>query len=148
MLSVLFPRHPRNHTPRWELRAPSTAVVAPTTIATSTMGETNDRVLPSPISQTFTQDDTNQLGAPDSTSQPRATVIDTSAQTVDDLNRPSLETMTTSSTVDSFASAVSTPVSMSVRPDKPARLPPPIPTDDTSDTPPRLPPKDNPPTRS
>ncbi|KAF8760338.1 PX-associated [Rhizoctonia solani] len=53
MLSVLFPRHHRNHSPQWTHRAAATSAVTTTTITGTAMGGANDdSALPSPISPT------------------------------------------------------------------------------------------------
>ncbi|CAE6439596.1 hypothetical protein ACGC1H_000805 [Rhizoctonia solani] len=146
MLSVLFPRHHRNHSPQWERRAPATSSVTTTTIRGLAMGGTNDdATLPSPISPTSAQGNSNQpsLGALNSPSQPPP--IESDNTNTDNIAvRPRIDTVATASTVDSFASAVSTPVS--ARPDKPNRVPPPIPIDASSNAPAEVPPKEDLPT--
>ncbi|CAE6391884.1 unnamed protein product [Rhizoctonia solani] len=100
-------------------------------------GANDDHALPSPISPTSAQSDSNlpPLGALNSTSQRQSHIQETSADTEPDNTpvRPPLDTQATTSSADSFISAVSTPVS--ARPDKPGRAPPPVPIDVTSDAP-------------
>ncbi|KAH7343830.1 hypothetical protein B0J17DRAFT_644137 [Rhizoctonia solani] len=109
-------------------------------------GANDDSTLPSPVSPTSVQGSSNQLpsGALNSSSQshPLEASADTKIENVS--VRPSLNTAVTTSTVDSFASAVSTPVS--ARPDKPRRAPPPVPIEATSDAPPEVLPKEDLPT--
>ncbi|CAE6409179.1 unnamed protein product [Rhizoctonia solani] len=136
MLSVLFPRHPRNHSPQWERRAPATSAVTTTIITGTTMGGANDdSALPSPVSPTSAQSNSipPPLGALNSTSQSHAqeTTVDTKPDNPP--VRPPLDTQATAGSADSFVSAASTPVS--ARPDKPSRAPPPAPIDVSSDAP-------------
>ncbi|KAG8691993.1 hypothetical protein FRC11_012339 [Ceratobasidium sp. 423] len=109
-------------------------------------GANEDSTLPSPISPTPAQGSSNQppLGALNSAprSHPLEAAADTTAENAP--VQPQLDTVSRMSTADSFASAVSTPVS--ARPDKPSRAPPPIPIDPASDAPPEVPPKDDLPT--
>ncbi|CUA70220.1 PX domain-containing protein YPR097W [Saccharomyces cerevisiae S288c] [Rhizoctonia solani] len=109
-------------------------------------GADDNSTLPSPISPTSAQGSSNQppLGALNSSSQiqPPEATVDT--KTEDIPVRPRLDTAATTSTVDSFASAVSTPAS--ARPDKPNRVPPPIPIDTSSNAPVEVPPKEDLPT--
>ncbi|KAF8681509.1 PX-associated [Rhizoctonia solani] len=137
MLSVLFPRHHRNHSPQWTHRAAATSAVTTTTITGTAMGGANDdSALPSPISPTSGQASLSQpMGALNSASQSQSHAPEIHADTKpgNQSVRPSLNTQATTSSADSFASAVSTPVS--ARPDKPGRAPPPIPIDPASDVP-------------
>ncbi|KAG8721485.1 hypothetical protein FRC08_012618 [Ceratobasidium sp. 394] len=105
-------------------------------------GESKDDAAPySPVTPaTPPQTESDQAESLNS-SRPRPPAIDTSAPVEDAPTRPLIETKITSSTVDSFASAMSTPVS--ARPSRPDRLPPPVPAD-PSDIPPPTPPKDHP----
>ncbi|KAG9127594.1 hypothetical protein FRC07_011912 [Ceratobasidium sp. 392] len=108
-------------------------------------GEHNDgSALPSPITPVAAaQTEPDQAGLLNS-SRSRPSAIDTSVVVGEASVRPSIETKPTSSTIDSFVSAASTPIS--ARPDRPTRLPPPIPSDPPSDVPPAVPPKEHPPT--
>ncbi|KAF8607628.1 hypothetical protein BDV93DRAFT_536552 [Ceratobasidium sp. AG-I] len=112
-------------------------------------GEHNDdTVLPSPVSPSSpAQAGPDQSSSSTSAAEPQShpLAIDTGAQPETVPTRPSISTMATASTADSFASAMSTPIS--ARPDKPTRPPPPAPAEDASSAaPPPVPPKDNPPT--
>ena len=111
-------------------------------------GEHNDdAVLPSPVSPSSAQAAPDQPSSSTSTAEPqsRPLAIDTGAQLETAPARPSISTMATTSTVASFASAMSTPIS--ARPDKPTRPPPPAPVEEASSAaPPPVPPKDDPPT--
>lgn len=150
MLSVLFPRHTKPHVPQWERRAQSTATVTLATATASAMGgeRNDDAVLPSPVSpsspsQAGANQPSSSISAAEAQSHPLSTDTGTQLETVP--TRPSISTIATASTVDSFASAMSTPIS--ARPDKPTRPPPPAPVEESSSaTPPQVPPKENPPT--
>ncbi|CAE7142354.1 unnamed protein product [Rhizoctonia solani] len=147
MLSIIFPRHHRNQSPQWERRAPATSSVTTTTITGLAMGgSNNDSALPSPISPTSAQASSNPPPSGALNSAPRSHPTETTADTraEDTPVRPRIDTVATTSTVDSFASAVSTPAS--ARPDKPNRAPPPIPIDASSDAPVEVAPKEDLPT--
>ncbi|KAJ1308617.1 hypothetical protein OPQ81_004315 [Rhizoctonia solani] len=147
-IQYTYPRlHHRNHSPHWERRAPATSAVTTTTITGLAMGGANgDSTLPSPVSPTFVQDNSSQspLSSSNPASQSHASETTTESKSENTPFRPSLDTVGTTSTVDSFASAVSTPVS--ARPDRPKRPPPPTPIDVASDAPPEVPPKEDFPT--
>ncbi|CAE6455627.1 unnamed protein product [Rhizoctonia solani] len=109
-------------------------------------GANDDSTLPSPISPTSAQGSSGQppSGALDSVSQSHPLEASDDTRSENTPGRPSLNTAVTTSTIDSFTSAVSTPVS--ARPDKPSRAPPPIPIEAASDAPPEVPPKEDLPT--
>ncbi|QRW01794.1 PX domain protein [Ceratobasidium sp. AG-Ba] len=108
--------------------------------------QSNDISLPSPVitpPATDSQPTPEQVEPLDS-SRSRPSAIDTNISIAEDSGRPVLDTKPTSSTIDSFVSAASTPVS--ARPDRPSRPPPPVPSDSPSEAPPPVPAKDHPPT--
>ncbi|CAE6523036.1 unnamed protein product [Rhizoctonia solani] len=104
-------------------------------------GANDDTILPSPVSPAQGGSNQPPSGAINSASQShlQEAAADTTAENAP--VRPHIDTASRTSTADSFASAVSTPVS--ARPDKPSRVPPPIPTDAASDTLPEVPPKED-----
>ncbi|KAG8679297.1 hypothetical protein FRC09_019063, partial [Ceratobasidium sp. 395] len=101
----------------------------------------DDSTLPSPITPTVAPQTTSDQTGLLNSSNSRPPAIDTSTANGETFTRPSVVTVATSSTVDSFVSAASTPVS--ARPDRPSRLPPPVPTELPSDLPPPVPSKDH-----
>lgn len=99
--------------------------------------------LPSPVTpRTTTDQPTSDQAGLQNPPRTKPSTIDTSVAVEENSTRPIIETKPTSSTVDSFVSAASTPVS--ARPGRPSRSSPPVPSDLSSDTPPPVPPKDHP----